>query len=94
MHKQCTRQQTLQVLKVLAHTPTVWRESKNSTLLDAAELERFNITRVDDRLYQTTPLSRLHPNVTGPGQQEVLVRYIYYTSSYLSIRTFTYMHAH
>jgi hypothetical protein len=45
-----------------------------STLLDAAELQRFNISRVDDRLYQTTPLSGLHPNVTGPGQQEVLVR--------------------
>jgi hypothetical protein len=47
-----------------------------STLLDAAELQRFNIARVDDRLSQTTPLSELHPNVTGPGQQEVLVRYI------------------
>jgi hypothetical protein len=38
------------------------------------ELQRFNTTRVDDRLYQTTPLSKLYPNVTGPGQQEVLVR--------------------
>jgi hypothetical protein len=61
-----------------------------STLLDAAELERFNITRVDDRLYQTTPLSKLYPNVTGPGQQEVLIRSAYtYTTVYIHTHTIT-----